>query len=573
MTLRFPEQFRQHGQCAILLLLLSLLVLPLGAEHKRAGQRTTSKATTQHYAELNQDQRYAAVARFLESATWGPNYPLIQQVAQSGEEAFLEAQFNTPKTVWPRPQGNLDSVRDYQRLFYFYAVNRPDQTRQRMAFALSQIVVVSAVEVNKIDAFHDYLNTLQDHAFGNYLDLLRDIALSPAMGDYLDNVNNAKPEPDSGLAANENWARELVQLFALGVDQLKINGEPEVDGNGEPIPAYTEDDVKQLALAMTGWTYPTKPGAKPRRRNPRYYVGPMVAWESSHDTSEKTFLGVTLPANQTAAEDMEAAIQAVFAHPNVGPFVATRLIRSLVKSNPSPEYIERVARVFNNNGNGVRGDLRAVAKAILLDSEAREMPEFTGRGSSMGGSAMNTGHLKEPVLFVIGVARAFEMQVRENNALSTHAERMGQRVLFSPSVFNYFSPLNRIAGTELYGPEFQIHTPSTAIERANFVNNLVRRRLGSGINVSFDALDSYADDAASMVDILDLVLTHRTLPPNVKQAIVRATEVESRKDRRIQQAVYLVVSSPWYSVAGLPAAQKTFVRKEPARHSRTPRRQ
>jgi uncharacterized protein (DUF1800 family) len=214
----------------------------------------------------------------------------------------------------------------------------------------------------------------QNDAFGNFSTLLTDVTLSPVMGNYLDMVNNDKP--GNGVDPNENYAREVMQLFSIGLEQLNHDGTPQLDGSGNPIPTYDQDTIEGFAHTFTGWTYPTKPGATARWRNPEYYGGPMIPFDNHHDTGSKLLLnGVTLPAGGTTQGDLTAALQNIFNHPNVGPFISKQLIQRLVTSNPSPEYVSRVAGVFNDNGSGVRGDLKAVVTAILLDQEARRGDE------------------------------------------------------------------------------------------------------------------------------------------------------------------------------------------------------
>ena len=237
----------------------------------------------------------------------------------------------------------------------------PDQLRQRVAYALSQIIVISMNKNIYPDEVVPYLQILSRNAFGNYRTLLGEISVSSQMGKYLDLAKSTKP--GAGGGANENYAREVMQLFSIGLYMLNPDGSQQLDAQGHPIPTYNQATIQQVALALTGWVYPNNAWED--------FSGPMVPLEANHDTTQKTFLGCTLPAGQTTTQDMNGFLDCLFNHPNVGPFIATRLIRSLVTSNPSPAYIQRIATVFNNNGAGVRGDLRAVVKAILTDAEAR----------------------------------------------------------------------------------------------------------------------------------------------------------------------------------------------------------
>ena len=332
-----------------------------------------------------------AAARLLEQSTWGVSPQSLSHVQAVGMQAFLNEQFAMAPSTYPAP-GTNDDMSLVQKRFFTNALTGQDQLRQRVAWGLSQIMVASAVKINNPNAFVLWQNMFQNDAFGNFSTLLTDVTLSPVMGRYLDMVNNDKPDPTTGQTPNENYAGEVMQLFSIGLEQLNQDGTQQLDGSGNTVPTYTQDTIEGFAHTFTGWTYPTKPGATPRFRNPEYYGGPMIPFDSHHDTSAKLLLnGVTLPAGGSTQADLTAALQNIFNHPNVGPFISKQLIERLVTSNPSPEYVGRVAAVFADNGSGVRGDLKAVVSAILLDTEAR-------RGDDPAQAQPSDGHLKEPVL-------------------------------------------------------------------------------------------------------------------------------------------------------------------------------
>ena len=472
--------------------------------------------------------------RFLEQATWGPTPELIAHVKSIGKEAFLDEQLALNTSTYPDPSATPDSssLTPTRNQFFFNAFHADDQLRQRVAFALGQIFVVSANTVGADFQMVPYLRLLHNGAFGNYEDLLLAVTLSPTMGRFLDMVNNDKTEPGSGLNPNENYPREFLQLLTVGTTLLNSDG---TDQPGSNAP-YDQEVILNLSRVMTGWTYPTKPGATARWRNPSFYDGPMISFDDHHDMEAKVLMnGFLLPAGQTAVEDLNQAIHHVFEHPNVGPFVATRLIRHLVTSNPSPQYIARVTQVFNANGNGMRGDLSAVIKAILLDSEAASV-------------LPNGGHLREPVLFEIALLRALGATVDPANPLYNQARSMGQSLFSPPSVFNYFSPLYRIPGTQLYGPEFQIHSFSNAMARANFVDRAVRSSLGTGATVDLSTLEAIADDAGQLVDRVVEMLLHETLSAAEHQSIVAAISATTTPSTRVRNAVYLVATSSRYQV-------------------------
>ena len=313
-----------------------------------------------------------------------------------------------------------------------------DQLRQRVAFALSEIWVVSAVGgVPDAYAFPPYWRIFRDNAFANYRDIIKAVTLNPAMGRYLNMANNNKGNAAKGTAANENYARELMQLFTLGLTQLNADGSPGArSDNTSPVPTYNQDVVTNMAKALTGWTYPTAPGATPRKPTIRpSTAGQMFAVEAEHDTTAKTiFDGIKLPAGQTAEQDLESVLDALMAQNTMAPFVSQQLIQHLVTSNPSPAYIGRVAKVFLDNGSGVRGDMKAVITAILTDPEARagDVPDAA--------VSANFGHLREPVLFMANILRGLNATLGANSTIYNNTANMGQNLFHAPSVFSYFSP-------------------------------------------------------------------------------------------------------------------------------------
>jgi uncharacterized protein (DUF1800 family) len=476
----------------------------------------------------------AWVPRMLDQATWGPTEQTIQELRTMTQEEFLAQQFSAPPSGYPDPvSSSSPSVLQYR--FFHNGKYGQDQLRQRMAFALGQIFVVSANAVGRREQMTPYLRILDRHALGNFYDLMYDVTLSPTMGKFLDMVNNAKPGED-GIPPNENYARELLQLFTLGLDLLNPDGTPQTDGSGKPIPAYTEDTVLKMALALTGWTYPTQPGRTFRWPNRAYYAGPMIAFEEEHDQTAKPLLnGFVLPAGQTAQQDLEGALRHIFEHPNVGPFVSKQLIQHLVTSNPSPGYVARVASAFNNNGRGVRGDMQAVARAILLDPEAALVTP-TG------------GHLREPVLFALSLLRALGAEVSEENRINDETRNMGQNLFYPPSVFNYFSQFYRIPDTGLLGPEFQINTASRALDRADFVYRVVTNRVRRGVEVDLSRFEAVADDPARLVDMVDIALFQGRMSAQLRQSILQAMTATDNRLTRAQNANYIAATSSEYQV-------------------------
>jgi uncharacterized protein (DUF1800 family) len=430
-------------------------------------------------------------------------------------------------------------------------LSAPDQLRQRVAFALGQTFVIAGDKINTPQAFTPYLDLLDSDAFTNYRQIMKDVTLSPAMGHYLDMVNNDKPNSTGTTHANENYARELMQLFTIGTSLLNEDGSPVLDSSGNPIPTYTQDVVQAFARAYTGWTYPTQPGMTTATHNPAYWNGPMVAVDSNHDTNSKQLLqyagvsaGGLLPSGQTAEQDLDGALDNIFNHPNVPPFVAKRLIQHLVTSNPSTAYVQRIADVFKNDGAGVRGDMKAIITAILLDPEAR-------RGDDPSQVAANDGHLQEPILYMAALLRAFRATTDGSN-LAGQGGTMGQTALFPASVFNFFSPNFVISGSRLQGPEFQILTTATTASRANWVNAFAFGSLGSGTKVDFSDYAALASNPGALLDSLNTLMLHGEMSAGMRSSILAALQaVPAGSTQKLQQArtaIYLIGTSSSYQV-------------------------
>ena len=491
-----------------------------------------------------------AAARFLDQASWGASADSINSVVWTGTGAWLQNQFNTPavsdlpdQNILSLQGNNNNDLRPVQAAFFQNTVQGTDQLRQRVAFALSQIWVVSDFDVNYAYAFPPYWRVFRDNAFGNYRDLIREVTLNPAMGRYLNMANNNKGNPAKGTSANENYGRELLQLFTLGLTQLNLNGTPVIGANGQPVPTYDAAAVTGVADALTGWTYPDTPGVTPRANNPQYFFGRMYAVQANHDTSEKhIFGGITIPAGQTAEQDLESVIDALMQQTTMAPFVSQQLIEHLVTSNPSAAYIQRVSSVFLNNGQGVRGDLKAVITAILMDPEAR-----AGDNPSAPVDR-NFGHLREPVLFISGVLRALNIGVSSFNTLYNDSSLESENLFYDPSVFSYFSPQFRIKGG-LLGPEFQIYSTQTAKNRTDFVNNVVYHNLA---NLSPEDLTVLVDvgrlSPTGVSDYLSYLFLHNRMSAALRSAIASAVSPLTDPLQKAQAALYLVLTSGEYQI-------------------------
>jgi uncharacterized protein (DUF1800 family) len=485
----------------------------------------------------------AAAVRFLEQSSFGPNLETVNQLQQLGFDTYLQNQFAATVTPYANPRLN-DGVFDVGQRFFLNADAGGDQARERTAFALNELWVVAGDKISDPLGYTNYLRVLGQDALGNYQNLMMDVTLTPAMGHYLDMVDNDAPAP--GQHANENYAREIMQLFTLGLSQLNPDGTPVLDSSGNPVPTYTQNDVMDLGRAFTGWTYPVQPGKSQQTHNPEYYGGSMVPVESNHDTGTKTILGQTIPAGQSAEADLAAALNIIFNHPNVGPFVGRQLIEHLVTSNPSPAYVQRVAQAFNTGtfntyGSGKRGDMQATIAAILLDPEAR-------RGDVASTSVNTDGKLREPVVMMMSVARAFHAQT-DGGGFTYEGVGMSQQIFYPPTVFNFFPPVNPIAGTTLNGPEFAIFNTVTSLARANFIDDAVYGGIGSNTQLDFSPVVN-GGTPDQMVAWLDTLFLHSTTPDAMKQTILTALSALDPNDKngQAQAAIYLYLSSSMYQV-------------------------
>lgn len=438
--------------------------------------------------------------------------------------------------------------------FYRNALTRPDQLRQRVAFALQQIVVVSGVDAEGTYGQRNYHNTLLDNAFGNYRQVLKKVALSPLMGDFLNNVNNDKAAP------NENFAREILQLFSVGTCLLNADGSLR---GGACTPTYNNDMVRSYAFALTGWTYPaggtTGWGCWPRNTNCRFHNGDMVPVTAMHDTAARPLLsGVTLAAGHSAPAALEAVLDSLMAHPNTAPFIGKQLIQHLVTSNPSPAYVARVAAAFSAGrfatfGVGQRGDLAATVAAVLLDAEARSTDVIASGGK-----------LRDPVLMFTSVLRGLNGQT-DGEALSWWwGEVMREHVFRPPTVFSFFPTDYPVAGTNLVGPSFGIHNANTALERLNFLTFMlewdglaaspnVPNATGTKVDLSRYSAD--AADAGKLVDRLSVIAIGEPLPAATRAEIIKAvswwtasTDRTNWQANRVKTAAFLVFASPSFQV-------------------------
>lgn len=525
--------------------------------------------------------RLADASRLADQASFGASETLLQEILAAGPSNWIARQMALDVSRYTR--GGTDAIhkttaadfcaanrlgsscwRDYYSHeplvndFLRNAINNPDQLRQRMALALQQILVVSSLEVEGTYGLRHWHNMFLSQAFGNYRQVLQKVALSPLMGDYLNNVNNNSTQP------NENFARELMQLFSIGTCELNLDGTLK---GGTCQPTYGNTTVREYAFALTGWGYP--PGGfsawcTASDGSCRYYGGDMQPRPALHDTNARQLLsGVNVPAGSTAPQALSLVLDSLMAHPNMAPFVSRQLIQRLVSSNPSPAYVQRVATAFNAGrfsdgtltfGGGTQGDLQAVTAAILLDPEARA-----------GTSVASGGRLREPVLYFTHVLRALNGRSDGQALTWWWGNDMGQHILRPASVFNYYPPDYPVPGTGgLQGPEFGILGSSSGLARLNFINYLVYWGGSApaagftdalGTQVDLKRFEADADNPPVLVDRMLRLAMGGRITASARNTLITAVSAwgpihgAQYRTERVKTAAYLVFASPQYQIA------------------------
>jgi uncharacterized protein (DUF1800 family) len=471
-----------------------------------------------------------AAVRFLEQASWGPDPDSIRDVQEAGFDVWLAEQFAMPPTLYKPSTNTADNLTEQQNEFFLHATTGPDQLRQRVAFALGQIFVVSGLKTGQPRQMVPYQNMLLEDAFASYSKVLRDVTLSPTMGVYLDMVNNDKADPALGTSPNENYARELMQLFSIGTVGLKA------DGTETSEATYDQKTITEMSRALTGWTFPGKAIAK--GHNPENFDGPMIAVEANHDRGEKTVVGeLTLPAGRSAEQDLDDVLGSLALHPNTAPFISLRLIQHMVTSDPSPAYLGRVSQAFTASG----GDLQTVVRQILLDPEARQ-------GDDPGAALPEkSGHWREPVLAVLAMMRDLHASARPDNRLARFPADLGQRLFYPASVFNDYSPLYRTP-KGLLAPEFELLSSGTALMRAHVVRKLIDDGLGGDALFDLSPFVALAGSPSELTDAVGNAFLGGRLPVPVKDEVMKAISVTHDYHLRVRTAIYLVASSAMYQV-------------------------
>ncbi len=492
-------------------------------------------------------------ARFLNQASMGATAASIEQIATSGYEAWLDQQFATPRQIshwdWLVSAGysdaaNVNNQAGFDPVMWRQLIASPDQLRQRVGMALLSFLVVGIDGVNlpwRQFATAAYVDVIWDGAFGNFRTLLTNISTNVAMGYYLTFAGNRKANPQTGSVPDENYARESMQLFTIGLLRLNPDGTNQLSG-GQPVETYTQDDITGLARVFTGWNIDSADNSTPDRMK-----RPMVNNAGAHETGAKAFLGTTIPAGTNGPDSLRLALDTIFAHPNVAPFVCKQLIQHLVTSNPAPAYVQRIAAVFENNGSGTRGDLRAVVRAILLDVEAR---------SDAIAGAPSYGKLREPVMRLTAWARAFAANSPTGawaigNTSST-ANRLGQSPGRSPSVFNFFRPgytppNSAIATQNLVAPEFQITNEPQVVAYVNYMQALIVNGAGD-FRANYADILTKADNSTSLVDEVDILLgaaLSAATKTSIRQAVdAISTTATNGPLNRVYTAILLTLAAP-----------------------------
>lgn len=527
-------------------------------------------------------------SRFLSQATLGADLENIQKVADTGIEAWIDEQLQIPQSQmlerledvfadvieWyflnggdPEEVATMPYWTHFNYTWWENHMHSPDLLRQRVALALSEIFVISIESELGSQGYGlaDYYDMLLRNSFGNFEDLLYDVTLHPCMGYYLSHLNNPREIPEENIHPDENYAREIMQLFTIGLYELNPDGSRKTDSLGNWIPTYTQEDITGLAKVFTGLSVGgvvENPWVEEPYFGLNIYVAdmtlPMIMWENWHQPGPKTILqGYEIPEGQSGLKDISDAIHHLFMHPNVGPFIGKQLIQRLITSNPSPQYIARVSAVFDDNGNGVRGDMASVVKAILLDPEARSCDAL---------NQANFGRLREPITRYTQFTKAIPLEQfygRYWNVGFGFYLATGQMPLASPTVFNFFlpdyQPIGEIAENDLIAPEFQILNSRTSVEYINQVNDWSVwgyimddwETNNPHVTYNIDELKPLARDPEVLVNRLDMIFTHGSLSQRTREIIKAAISpliTGDYRDDRVRLATYLLLISPDYNI-------------------------
>lgn len=493
-----------------------------------------------------------AAHRFLTRSTFGATLDGVEKLKAQTPVDWVTEQMQMPAThMATRLEQENFRWAQYVNVWWKTAIQADDQLRQRVAFALSEIFVISGKDSlgDEQDGIADYYDILVDHAFGNFRDLMQAVTLSPIMGEYLSMKGNRKPDKENNIRPDENYARELLQLFTIGLVKLNADGSVQLDADGIPVPTYDQDVIEAFAHVFTGWHFANIDDF--RWPTTKDYITPMQAYEDYHDKGEKILLdGFKVPAGQTAREDLEMTLDHVFNHPNVGPFIVKQLIQRLVTSNPSSQYVRDIVGVFNDNGVGVRGSLGSVVSAILLHEEA-----FNGYALY----PKTFGKLKEPVMRITSLWRAFMPDnIHYDFNYAWAGSEISQAPLNANSVFNFFTPFfsqpGMIRDEGLVSPEFEIHDETSIINVTNrllansvWAHNYKYDSTPQRIILNIDREVELADDPDALLNHLNRVLLGGTMSEALRaeaRTIMEARDYGWATSQKVVEAIFLIISSP-----------------------------
>jgi uncharacterized protein (DUF1800 family) len=531
------------------------------------------------------DYNWYNMGRLMRQATLGVNFNDLKEFVKMTPEKWIDEQFKVPSPnmlekmleiskesrAYAESFGfvYLDTVMIRSDPFYMawwnHNLQNKDYLRQRMAYVMSQIFVISSQ--SDVIGEHAYgMSSFQDmlvrQVTGNFKNLLLEVTLHPSMGMYLSHFNNSKTIPERNIHPDENYAREIMQLFTIGIHQLNIDGTLKRDSLGNPIPTYTQKDIKELAKVFTGlsagragqYSSPNVPAKFGFDRFQTDFSVPMAMYEDWHEFGSKSFLGLFIPSGQKGMKDVEMAVEHIFRHPNVGPFLGKQLIQKLVTSNPSPAYIKKVAETFNDNGNGVRGDMAAVFKAILLHPEARSCESL---------QAPTQGKLQEPLVRFLERVRNYKVIPDANNKMFIDGGSVrwnyDQNYMAAPSVFNFYqpnySPNGALRNNNLLGPEFQMHNSTSSLRWANsamgtewLLGYYWRIQREGFYELDISDLDIYANDPEALLNQLDKRLTRGQLTSRTRRLIKYNIDRNLNTKNRINSAIGILLLSPEYNI-------------------------
>ncbi len=532
------------------------------------------------------DYNWYNMGRLMRQATLGVNFNDMKEFVKMTPEKWIDEQMKMTspnmldkmlkdRILWRDYVKSLgydfkdDTVtvksEDFNIAWWDHNLNNKDYFKQRMAYVLSQIFVISSRSDVISEHAHgqaSYYDLLVKHSLGNFKNLLMDITLQPSMGIYLSHFNNSKTIPERNIHPDENYAREVMQLFSIGLHQMNIDGSLKRDSLGNLIPTYTQKDIKELAKVFTGlsagragqFSKPDRPVNFGFDRYSTDFSVPMAMFEEWHEFGGKSFLNLYIPSGQKGMKDIEMAIDYIFKHPNVGPFIGKQLIQKMVTSNPSPSYIKKVAETFNDNGRGVRGDMAAVFKAILLHPEARSCESML---------LPTQGKLQEPLVRLFERIRNYKVIPDANNKIFTDGGsafwNYDQNIMSAPSVFNFYqsgySPLGSLRSNNLLGPEFQMHNSSSSLRWANSVMNsdwqvgyIWRTQREGFYELDISDLNTYANDSEALLNQLDKRFTRGQLTSRTRKLMKYNIDRNLRTRERVQSAIGILLLSPEYNI-------------------------